>query len=308
MPKIPVRKHSDTRSRVDRLLDRFRNNRFAALVIVAALGVGALASFTDSVRKLADALPSWHEASVTGEWKTDAPATFYFFKGPEFIRLKLQDAAGGQVVGSIQFGGSAQAEARTAPIADGKRNGKAVSFVLATGNGLHESMSGELAGDTLRLVAHLEQRGDIALTAHRIAQSAQLVDGRTAIFYAHQEYPDHRAACTAMLAHLDPPQPYKLSEPPTEWGDVHPGGTSRRLGAVVAVVRRGHRRPVRERRAAAPGVPGRLAHRAHRRHEPAEGRQGLRVRRHAPGRRRQVRCAGLTARLVRAGAAASAGR
>jgi len=221
MPKIPVRKPSDTRSRVDRLLDRFRNNRFAALVIVAALGVGALASFTDSVRKLADALPSWHEASVTGEWKTDAPATFYFFKGPEFIRLKLQDAAGGQVVGSIQFGGSAQAEARTAPIADGKRNGKAVSFVLATGNGLHESMSGELAGDTLRLVAHLEQRGDIALTAHRIAQSAQLVDGRTAIFYAHQEYPDHRAACTAMLAHLDPPQPYKLSEPPTEWGDVH---------------------------------------------------------------------------------------
>lgn len=225
MPKVPLRKPSDSRSGVDRLLDRFRNNRFAALVIVAALGVGGLASFTDSVRKLTDALPSWHEASVTGEWKSEEPATFYVFKGPEFIRLKLQEAAGGQVVGSIQFGGSAQAQARSAPIAEGKRIGKAVSFVLATGNGLHESMSGELAGDTLRLVAHLEQRGDIALTVHRIAQSAQLVDGRTAIFYEHQEYPDHRAACAAMLAHRDPPQAYKLSEPPTEWGDVHCAGT-----------------------------------------------------------------------------------
>lgn len=221
MPKVPVRKPSDNRSRVDRLLDRIRNNRFAALVIVAALGVGALASFTDSVRKLVDALPSWHEASVAGEWKSDEPATFYFFKGLEFIRLNLKEAAGGQVVGSIQFGGSPQAQARTAPIAEGKRNGKAVSFVLATGNGLHESMSGEIAGDTLRLVAHLEQRGDIALTVHRIAQSAQLVDGRTAIYFERQEYPDSRAGCTAMLAGLDPPQAYKLSEPPTEWGDVH---------------------------------------------------------------------------------------
>lgn len=224
MPRIPVRKPADRRSRVDRWLDRIRNNRFAALVIVAALGVGALASFTDSVRKLVDALPSTHGASLSGQWKSDDAATFYPFKGPEFIRLALQEAAGDQVVGTIQFGGSPQADARSAPLSEGRRNGKSISFVLDTGNGLRESMSGELAGDELRLVAHLEHRGDIAITAHRIAQSAQLVDGRTAIFYAHHEFPDHRAACTALLAHEDPPQAYRLSEPPDEWGNVHCAG------------------------------------------------------------------------------------
>jgi len=224
MPRIPLRKPTDRRSRVDRLLDRIRNNRFAALVIVAALGVGALASFTDSVRKLMDALPSFHSASLAGQWKADEAVTFYPFMGPEFIRLDLQEAAGGQILGAIRFGGSAQADARSAPLSDGKRNGKSIAFVLDTDNGLRESMSGELAGDELRLVAHLEHRGDIAITAHRIAQSAQLVDGRSAIFYARQEFPDHRAACTALLAHEDPPQSYKLSEPPDEWGDVHCAG------------------------------------------------------------------------------------
>jgi len=224
MPKVPFRKPADSRSRVDRMLDRIRNNRFAAVAIVAALGVGALASFTDSVRKLADALPSLHESTFTGEWKSDEAATFYPFKGPEFIRLQLREAGAAQVVGSIQFGGSPQAEARSAPIADGKRSGKSVAFVLETGNGLRESMSGEIAGDELRLVAHLEHRGDIAITAHRIAQSAQLVDGRAALFYARQEFADHRAACTALLAHEDPPQAYRLSEPPDDWGNVHCAG------------------------------------------------------------------------------------
>ncbi len=224
MPRIPLRKPADRRSRVDRLLDRIRNNRFAALAIVAALGVGALASFTDSVRKLVDALPSARGASVAGQWKSDEEATFYPFKGPEFIRLELQEAAGDQIVGTIRFGGNSQADARSAPLSDGKRNGKSIAFVLDTGNGLRESMSGEFAGNELRLVAHLEKRGDIAITAHRIAQSVQLVDGRAALFYARQEFPDHRAACTALLAREEPPQAYKLSEPPDEWGDVHCAG------------------------------------------------------------------------------------
>jgi hypothetical protein len=106
IPKIPVRKPNDSRTLVDRLLARIKNNRFAAAVILVGLGIGGVASVTDSARKLGGAIPPLASRSVAGEWKSDE-AAFYRFLGTEAGRLYLQQATTDQVISIIQFGGNA---------------------------------------------------------------------------------------------------------------------------------------------------------------------------------------------------------
>ena len=220
MPKVPVRKSPDSRTLVDRLLDRIKNNRIAAAIILACLGIGGVASLTDSARKLGDALPSLGSQSVAGEWKSDE-ASFYRFFGQEAVRLYLQQPTGDQVVGTIQFGGSAQSEPRGFQIIDGKRAGKTLTLSFDGSSGHRETLVGDLAGGELHLVHHFEGAAAVPITAHRIAQSAQLVDGRFGIVYKRTEYPDPRAACVQLLKDLDPPQAYAESDKPDEWGNVH---------------------------------------------------------------------------------------
>ena len=220
MPKVPVRKSPDSRTLVDRLLDRIKNNRIAAAIILACLGIGGVASLTDSARKLVDALPSLGSQSVAGEWKSDE-ASFYRFFGQEAVRLYLQQPTGDQVVGTIQFGGSAQSEPRGFQIIDGKRAGKTLTLSFDGSSGRRETLVGDLAGAELHLVHHFEGAAAVPITAHRIAQSAQLVDGRFGIVYKRTEYPDPRAACVQLLKDLDPPQAYKASDNPDESGNVH---------------------------------------------------------------------------------------
>ncbi len=220
MPKVVIRKPPDKRNLVDRLLDRIRNNRVAAVAIVLCIGLGGVASFTDSVRKLGDALPSFSApAKLGGQWKSEA-AIFRPDVGSESLRLYLQEAAADQVVGTIQFNGAGDIAPRAFPIVQGRRSGKSVLLSLGGDANSLTTISGELAGEEFRFVYQHANRGAVAATARRIDQAAQLVDGHVAIVYKHQEYPDHRSACTRMLQELDPPQAYKASEPPTAYGDV----------------------------------------------------------------------------------------
>jgi hypothetical protein len=220
MPKVRIPKPSDSRTLVDRLLDRIKNNRIAAAVIIACLGIGAIASLTDSTRKLADAMSSFTSKSFAGEWKSHA-ATFYPSFGPEFIRLHLSEPANDQLVGFVQFSGNEEMQPRSFPIIEGRRSGKSLRVLFDSGDRVREIVAGDLAGSELRLVYQREGRGAVAATARRIEQATQLVDGRFGILYKRKEYPDHRTACSELLKDLDPPQTYKQSEPPDEYGNVH---------------------------------------------------------------------------------------
>jgi hypothetical protein len=217
---------SDSRTLVDRLLDRIKNNRIAAVLILACIGLGAAASLTDSTRKLAAAVSSLGgsgSTSVAGEWKSGV-AAFYPSFGEEFMRLSLQEAAGDQIVGAIQFSGNEDIRPRSLPVVEGKRNGKTFTLVFDSGYRVSETIVGELAGNELRLVYQWPGRGAVAATASRIDQAPQLLDGRYGILYKQTEYPEPRAACTEMLKELNPPQAYKLSEPPDEYGNVRCAG------------------------------------------------------------------------------------
>jgi hypothetical protein len=223
MPKIPVRKSPEGKTLVDRLLDRVKNNRIAAAVILACLGIGAIASLTDSTRKLGEVWSSFGNKSIVGEWKTDE-ATFYPFFGPEFVRLYLQEPAADEVVGTLQFSGNSHSVPRSFPITEGKRAGKSLTLSFDGTSGKRETLVGDLSGDVLHVVHHMEYRGAVPITAHRIAQSAQLVDGRFGIVYHGKEYPDGRSACVQLLKDLDPAQAYKASEHADQWGNVRCAG------------------------------------------------------------------------------------
>lgn len=222
MPKVLTPEPPDKRTVVDRLLDRIKNNRLAAAVIVACIGIGALASLTDSTRKLGDALSSFGSKSVAGEWKSDAVEVARF--GPEFVRLTLREAAAGQLTGSVQFSGNEELRPRTFQIQEGKREGKSLTLSFDGDYRTRSALVGALEGSELRLVHRVEGEGAVPLTARRIDPATQRIDGRLGIRYKNKEYPDHRAACALLLKELDPPQTYKLSEPPDEQGNVRCAG------------------------------------------------------------------------------------
>lgn len=226
MPKGPSKE--DDRPLVDRTLDRIRNNPVAAVIILVAIGIGSLASLTDSIGRLRSALPSFSSDSITGEWKS-GPADFYP-AGPEFMRLHLQEA-NGEVLGFVQLSGNDSMQPRRFDILDGKRDGANVVFSFDSGarsidthgesTPLRESLSGEIDGEQLRLVYRRQNKGGIAVTARPIAQAEQLIEGRLAIVYKGREYPDYSAGCTQLLSELNPSQIYKASEAPDEEGNVH---------------------------------------------------------------------------------------
>lgn len=215
---------SDSRTLVDRLLDRIKNNRIAAAIILACVGLGAAASLSDSTRKLAGVVSSMKGSpGVAGEWKSGA-AAFYPSFGEEYMRLDLQQAAGDQVIGFVQFSGNDDVRPRRFPILEGRRTGNSVSLLFDSGYRVRETVSADLTGDELRLVYQWQGRAAVAAIAQPVVQATQLVDGRWGILYRKKEYPDHRSACTRLLQELDPPQFYKLSEAPDEYGNVHCAG------------------------------------------------------------------------------------
>lgn len=227
MPKQP--RKPDSRTLVDRLLDRIKNNRIAAAIIIAFLGIGAMANLTDSTKKLTNTLSSLFEASIAGEWKSEL-AEFYPI-GPESMRLTLQEAAAGQTLGRVQFSGNNQWQPREFDLLNVKREGRRLTLSFDSGarsigpgpksTPLRETIVGEIVGGELHFVYQREGQGGVPFTARRITQASQLVDGRLAITYNHKEYSDHHAACTQLLQELTPPQTYKQSEPPDTDGNIH---------------------------------------------------------------------------------------
>ena len=59
------------------------------------------------------------------------------------------------------------------------------------------------------------------------ASADELVTGRLAFVYDDKEYPDHRSLCQAVLRKQDPPETYKSSKAPNEYGDVYCAGTQK---------------------------------------------------------------------------------
>lgn len=219
---------SPSPSRADRLLDRIRNHRVAAVVIVISTVLGGLASLGDSVRTLAGWLPGAPTPSVAGPWKTDA--VDFREAGPEHLRLDLREGPAGEVQGMLTFGGTDRLPARRLGVLEGHREGKYLKlrydsgrYLIASGGKTEkwsESLAGEIGADELRLHLLIGPRPEVALMARRIESSSQRLAGRMALTVDGEPFDDHRSACERVLAGLQPPQTYHHSEPPTANGSV----------------------------------------------------------------------------------------
>lgn len=176
MPKTPPK--ADSRTLVDQLLDRIKNNRVAAFIIIVCVGVGALASLTDSTRKLSETLSSFSRPDIAGEWTSDA-AAFYPI-GLEVMRLRLSESASGQVLGSVRFSDPQNASPpREFDILEGRLEGRKLSIsfnsgafrILGAEGGksvpLRETVTGEVDGSKLHLVYQMEGHGGVPVTARR---------------------------------------------------------------------------------------------------------------------------------------------
>jgi hypothetical protein len=168
----------DKRTLVDRALDRIRNNRFAAALIIVGIGVTALGSLTDTLKKLSASMPNLAgSVDATGIWKSD-PADFYG-AGPQLMILTIKEVVAGKLVGSLRF---TDAEGRTKTpdlgIVQGKLEGNKLTFsfdggvrrYLNSGSPLvavPEAMTGEVAGNQIRFVYERDGRGAISFVARK---------------------------------------------------------------------------------------------------------------------------------------------
>jgi hypothetical protein len=222
MPKVPPK--ADSRTLVDRFVDRVKNDRIGAVLVIAVLAIGALASLTDSARKLYEALPSFSKVQVAGEWKSDY--TDFLGWGPEFMRLNLQEAAAGQLLGRVQFSGHAVSPMRAFEVLNAKLAGNKLTLSFQNGGGgKPDTLVGEVVGGELHLVFQREGRGGVPFTARLTPLATQLLDGRLGIMHDGKEFPDPASGCAQLLRQLTPAQTLKQSDPPDEYGNVHCVGT-----------------------------------------------------------------------------------
>lgn len=127
-------------SLVERFLERVRNNRIAAALIIAGIVVTSLASFTDALRKLADLLPEFHRTDVAGSWESEALTDAN--TEVEYRYLLVLKTDGAQVYGSAaRIAPSCRESAevvcggygRQVAIAEGRLDGNRISFVCDWG-------------------------------------------------------------------------------------------------------------------------------------------------------------------------------
>lgn len=170
----------DKRTLVDRFFDRVKNNRIVATIIVIGVCLMALASFTDSMKKLYMALPTLSKIEMSGEWKS-IPIDLYG-AGPQTMVLQIKEMVGNHLSGSLRFY-DIQGRPVTPDlnILQGRRDGSKLTFSFDGGirrtrdSGetydvpVAETMYGEIASDEINFV--YERDGDITVSfsAHKVA-------------------------------------------------------------------------------------------------------------------------------------------
>lgn len=170
----------DKRTLVDRFFDRVKNNRIVATIIVIGVCLMALASFTDSMKKLYMALPTLSKIEMSGEWKS-IPIDLYG-AGPQTMVLQIKEMVGNHLSGSLRFY-DIQGRPVTPDlnILQGRRDGSKLTFSFDGGirrtrdSGetydvpVAETMYGEVASDEINFV--YERDGDITVSfsAHKVA-------------------------------------------------------------------------------------------------------------------------------------------
>ena len=180
MTKKPVAQ--DNRTLVDRGLDRVKNNRFAAAIIIIGICLAAIASFTESLSKLSEVLPILSKPEIEGEWKSE-PIDLYG-AGPQVMILKFTEAVGGRLVGNVRFF-DLEGNARTPEldVLEGKREGNTLTFSFDGGartyspSGplvpLRESVYGEVSDNEIQFVYQREGHGAVSFASRRKAQGSR---------------------------------------------------------------------------------------------------------------------------------------
>ncbi|MGZ4958206.1 MAG: hypothetical protein ACXV7J_03045 [Methylomonas sp.] len=122
---------SNATTRVDKFLARLKNNPFAASLIVMGTILIALATFTDSMRKLLDVFQSRNSlmACRTDQWTTQAIQNPYSEDDRFCYTFKLT-AIGNQLTGSLRQTSLKGRYDINNPIDDGSTDGEQVYFVV----------------------------------------------------------------------------------------------------------------------------------------------------------------------------------
>jgi len=167
----------DKRTLVDRALDRIKNNRVAAALIILCIGLGALASLTDSLKKLYQVLPAPSKVALDGQWKSE-PFEPYG-SGKQTLVLEVKEVAEGRLAGFVRFYDSQGKPASPEFDIQGKRESNKVTLSFVGGlkrsppSGgplvpVPESFSGDLSGNDFKLVYERDGYTPIALVAHKV--------------------------------------------------------------------------------------------------------------------------------------------
>lgn len=168
----------------DRLVARIKDNRVAAIVIIAGAALGGVAAFTDSVQKLISLVPH-REVVIDGEWHS-AVFTDSSLGNPEptqyYFQLRSQ---GGVLFGTVRaVDPPDHPTGRVYAISDGKVDGRKVSWSMIGGwshenedgsyTPLKELFSGMLvAPDSMDVIHEVYGGSAVEFTARRVRARAR---------------------------------------------------------------------------------------------------------------------------------------
>ena len=162
----------DRQSLVDRTIFRLKNNPVLAVVIIAGVVLGTLASFTDSFRKMLEVVKKFESpVQVTGDWRsatlrqsdTDTRPWQYYFK---------LNAVGTSLFGTVYYiePPDGPPEGAGHGILNGKVDDNKLSFDYPGGWSTPESFYGVISRDEIHFTYHREGSVAIDFIAKRVPQ------------------------------------------------------------------------------------------------------------------------------------------
>lgn len=167
----------DKRTLVDRTLDRVKNNRVAAAVIVLCIALAGIASVTDSLKRLHQFMPAPSKLALDGQWKSEPFETYG--SGPQSIVIQVKEITEGRIAGFVRFYDSqGKPVSPEYDILQGKRESNRITFSFVGGltrtppdggPSVHvaESFSGELLHNDFNLIYERDGYTPISFVAHR---------------------------------------------------------------------------------------------------------------------------------------------